>query len=118
VEIAQQIENEQDDQHEPESASTASCAAIGVAASSEEDQQHDDNDDERHEIGTSLDADENAGSAVIMVPVAAMAVVMDEGVMVMLAVEPTLVVVIISQCATGADGEEENGDEGGKEVFW
>ena len=64
-----------------------------------------------------LDADENAGSALIVVPIAAMTVVMDEGVMVMLAVEPTLVVVVVSQDATGADDDEENGQEGWQEIF-
>jgi len=46
-----------------------------------------------------------------------MAVVMDEGVMVMLAVEPTLVIMVISQDATGADSDEENGQNGRQEIF-
>ena len=45
-----------------------------------------------------------------------MAVVMDEGVMMMLAVEPALVVVVVGQDAAGADGDKESGHHGRQEI--
>ena len=43
-----------------------------------------------------------------MVPIALMAVMLNKRVMLMMFVEPTLVVMIISQGATRTDGDKEN----------
>ena len=42
-----------------------------------------------------------------MVPIAPMAVMLNEGMVVMLVVEPAIAVMVISQGATGTDGNEE-----------
>ena len=55
-----------------------------------------------------LDIDENAGSALVVVPIALMAVMPRKRMMVMMFVEPTLVVMVISQSATCTSGDEEN----------
>ena len=45
-----------------------------------------------------------------MVPIAPMAVMLNERMMVMLIIEPTRVVMVICQGATGTDGDEENNE--------
>jgi hypothetical protein len=54
------------------------------------------------------DVDENLDSAFIVVPIAAMAVMLNKRMMVMMFVKPTRVVMVISQGATCTDGDEEN----------
>jgi hypothetical protein len=55
-----------------------------------------------------LDADKNARSAFIVIPIAAMAAMLNKRVMLMMFVNPTFVVMIISQGATRTDGNEQN----------
>ena len=52
-----------------------------------------------------------------MIPVALMAAMLNKRVMLVMFVEPTLVVVIISQGATRTDGDEENCQNGWEKVF-
>jgi hypothetical protein len=59
-----------------------------------------------------LDVDKNAGSAFIVVPIAAMTAMLNKRVMVMLIVEPTLVVMVICHGATRTDGNEESNQDG------
>ena len=58
-----------------------------------------------------LDVDKNLGSAFIVVPIALMAVMLNKRVMAMMFVEPTRVVMVIRQCATRTDGDEQNSQD-------
>jgi hypothetical protein len=74
------------------------------------------NDAERRSWKTFSDVDENAGSRVIVVPVTAMAAVLDKRVVMVVAVVPAPVVMIISHGARGTGGYEENGQGGTKNI--
>jgi hypothetical protein len=52
------------------------------------------------------DIDENPGSALIVVPITLVAAMLNKGLMLMMFVEPTRLVVVISESATGAGGDE------------
>ena len=54
------------------------------------------------------DTDKDLCSALIVIPIALMAVMLNERMMLMMFVEPTLVVMVISEGASCADGDEEN----------
>ena len=56
------------------------------------------------------DIDKNLGSAFIVVPIAPMAVMLNKRMMLMVGVEPTRVVMVISQGAAGTNGDEENNE--------
>ncbi len=58
------------------------------------------------------DVDKDAGSAFIMVPIALMATVLNKGLMLMMFVEPTGLVMVVSQSAAGAGGEKDNREDG------
>lgn len=66
----------------------------------------------------STNVDKNLGAAFIVVPIALMAAMLNKRVMLMIFVEPTLVVMIISQGATRTNGDEENSQDGSSEIFW
>ena len=57
------------------------------------------------------DGDKNTDAIFIVVPIALMAVMLNKRVMVMMFVEPTLVVMVISQGATCANGYEQNNQD-------
>jgi hypothetical protein len=54
------------------------------------------------------DADKNAGSVLIFVPIALVAAVVGKRVMMVICVEPTVAVMVISDGAACTDGQEEN----------
>ena len=54
------------------------------------------------------EVDKNLGSAFIVVPIALMAVMLNKRVMLVVFVEPTLVVMVISEGATCTNGDEED----------
>jgi hypothetical protein len=58
------------------------------------------------------DVDKNAGSALIVVPIALMAVMVNERVVLMLIVVPTVAVMVICHSAACTDGNEENSEGG------
>jgi hypothetical protein len=43
TDVSHQIKNQQDDQHEPETAATSDRSAVGIAPAAEEKKQNDDN---------------------------------------------------------------------------
>jgi hypothetical protein len=61
--------------------------------------------------------DKNLGAAFIVVPITLMAAMLNKRVMLMICVEPTLGVMVISQSATRTDGDEEDDQNGSYEVF-
>lgn len=54
----------------------------------------------------STNVDKNLGSTFIVIPVALMAVMLNERMMLMMFVKPTLIVMVIRQGATRTDGDE------------
>ena len=57
---------------------------------------------------TFSDIDKNLGSTFIVIPISLMAVMLNERTVVMMFVEPTHTVMVISEGATRAEGDEEN----------
>jgi hypothetical protein len=59
--------------------------------------------------GKYLDVDKNLGAAVVVVPIAAMAAMLNKRMMVVLAVKPALIIMVVGQGASCTGSDKENG---------
>ena len=64
-----------------------------------------------------LDVDKNLGTALVVVPIAAMATMLNKRMMVVLAVNPALVIMVIGQGASSTGSDKENGQTQSQKVF-